>query len=301
MRKNEEEPEAGHLIAADESQKQLKKKKKKKGRGKFIAELTGLILLMLISLALIFNKQIRDLAISLESARSAASMLNGSKSNDPTTSKQAKINRELNHLKEQYRKRKQDGDELGANDAKHKIHKLQPKGTTYNWKSVKPMSTEEALSQFNKKHAGAMGDVAIPHAGLYLPINAGVGNWALSCGFGTFSEMQQMGVGNYPLAAHNLSTTGKLGALLDKSRVGNLVYLTDLNKIYVYRIYHKQEFPPTATWVSDIHATHNGKPVAILLTCHDWGATREVVFSEFVRSYKADKYNLRIFKNLYKK
>ena len=276
------------------------KHKKKGGKGEKALWITGLVLLFLTGLALTFNTQIRDFMLQQNEKQSAQTLTQGAKNGDPTKSTQAKKNQKLNKLKAEYRNALKHGDKALAKKLKHEIDHMQPKGTTYNWSAVKPVSTGSAISsRLHRSAAGAVGDVAIPKAGLYLPINAGVGNWALSCGFGTFSSVQEMGVGNYPLAAHNLSTTGQLGAKLDYAHVGDNVYLTDLNTIYVYKIYHKGEFSPTATWVTNIDSTHNGQPVVVLITCHDWGSTREIVFGELQFSYHANKRNLRVFKNLY--
>lgn len=284
-----------HLIRNDAA------KRKKKSNKKFITEMVLIGVGILISLALIFNGQIRDFMIHQDQQESAQSLTKGAKNGNPRSSNQAKKNKQMNDLRAKYRQAVQNGDANEAKKLAKEIDKKQPKGTTYDWKKVHPLSTTDAVkSRFNKNAAGSIGAVAIPNAGLYLPINAGVGDWAMSVGFGTFSPIQQMGVDNFPIAAHNLSTTGQLGAKLDYVHKGDKVYLTDLNNVYVYEVYHKGIFKPTATWVTNINSNYHGNPVTVLITCHSWGSTREIVFAQMINQYPATKHSLRTFKNLYK-
>ncbi|MCT7703067.1 MAG: class A sortase [Lactobacillus iners] len=143
-----------------------------------------------------------------------------------------------------------------------------------------------------KNNAKAVGAIAIPSVHMYLPILKGLSNDSLSTGGGTMRPDQKMGHGNYPLAGHYMTANGSLFSPLESVKKGKLIYLTDLKKVYIYKIYMKKKVPPTAVWLVD----DTPKNIVTLITCADWGANRWAIRGSLIRTVKATDEKLRIFK-----
>ena len=197
-----------------------------------------LLLLLLIGLALVFNNQIRSFFMAQRTA--------------------------------QY--------EL-TNVSQATIEKNEKKEASFDFDAVQPISTQAVLeAQLSNKALPVIGGVAIPSVSINLPIFKGVSNEALLYGAGTFSPSQQMGEGNYALASHRTDRQDLLFTSLDQVETGAVVYLTDLKKIYTYRVYRKARIQPTQVEVLD---DVPNKKIVTLITCGELtGETRIVVQGE---------------------
>ncbi|SJZ97720.1 sortase A [Pilibacter termitis] len=210
------------------------RKNKKKSKWKNRIINFFLLLLLLIGLALIFNVQIRYFLMSL----------NG-----------------------------------GKYDTKHftveQIQKNKKKKATFDYKKVEPVSTEAVLfAQFNTADLPTIGEIVIPELDIRLPIFKGVSNTALLYGAGTLKEDQEMGKGNYALASHRVDDPTLLFSPLQRAENGQLVYLTDLQKIYEYKIFSVERVTPDHSEVLD---DVPGKKLVTLVTCNDPGAVMRVI------------------------
>lgn len=129
-----------------------------------------------------------------------------------------------------------------------------------------------------------IGGIAIPDLGINLPIFKGLGNTELTYGAGTMKEDQIMGGdNNYALASHHVfGLTGSSQMLfspLEKAKTGMSIYLTDKEKVYTYTITSVEEVAPEQ--VSVIEDTPGQKELT-LVTCTDMEATaRRIVKANF--------------------
>lgn len=223
--------------------------KKKTNISRIILRVLGIILLI-VGVALIFNKQISNQMIR----HNQQSTLNG-----------------LN---------------------KSKVTENLRKKGMYDFSKVKSLGIAQAARSQVKKTSGAIGALAIPDVNMYLPIMLGMSDDAMSTGGGTMRADQVMGKGNYPLAGHYMTAKGILFSPLEDVKKGELVYLTNLNKVYVYRIYMKKIVDPTAVWLVD----NTKKNIVTLITCADGGKNRWAIRGNLIKTEKANNNNLKVFK-----
>lgn len=223
--------------------------KKKTNISRIILRVLGIILLI-VGVALIFNKQISNQMIR----HNQQSTLNG-----------------LN---------------------KSKVTENLRKKGMYDFSKVKSLGIAQATRSQVKKTSGAIGALAIPDVNMSLPIMLGMSDDAMSTGGGTMRADQVMGKGNYPLAGHYMTAKGILFSPLEDVKKGELIYLTNLNKVYVYRIYMKKIVDPTAVWLVD----NTKKNIVTLITCADGGKNRWAIRGNLIKTEKATDNNLKIFK-----
>ncbi|MCC9735438.1 class A sortase, partial [Streptococcus agalactiae] len=152
--------------------------------------------------------------------------------------------------------------------------------TSYDFSSVKSISTESILSAQTKSHnLPVIGGIAIPDVEINLPIFKGLGNTELSYGAGTMKENQIMGgPNNYALASHHVfGLTGSSKMLfspLEHAKKGMKVYLTDKSKVYTYTITEISKVTPEHVEVID---DTPGKSQLTLVTCTDPEATERII------------------------
>lgn len=188
--------------------------------------------------------------------------------------------------------------QLEKNQAK--TEKSNPDEVSYDFDAVEPVSADkiaETYANASANHLPVIGGIAIPELGLYLPILQGVGGANLYYGAGTMKEGQVMGQGNYSLASHHVFNTygdsNLLFSPLAHAKEGQLVYLTDGNKVYVYKISSVQIVDPSASYVID---DVEGKTLVTLVTCTDAEARqRTIVQGELVSTESYNDSNKNLF------
>lgn len=149
-----------------------------------------------------------------------------------------------------------------------------------------------------------IGGIAIPDLKVNLPIFKGLDNAGLYYGAGTMKENQVMGENNYALASHHVfGMTGSSQMLfspLERAKAGMKIYLTDKNKIYTYVITQVQTVEPEHVEVID---DEPGKTEITLVTCTDAEATaRTIVHGTYegeVSFSKASKTVKKAFRQTY--
>ncbi|MDG3142292.1 class A sortase [Streptococcus suis] len=160
-------------------------------------------------------------------------------------------------------------------------------------------------AQMNAQELPVIGGIAIPDLGINLPIFKGLGNTELTYGAGTMKEHQVMGGdNNYALASHHVfGMTGSSEMLfspLDHAKKEMLIYLTDKEKVYTYQITDITVVDPTAVAVIDDHA---GQHELTLVTCTDAEATERTIVTAILKeetSYnKASKAIRKAFNKSY--
>lgn len=188
-----------------------------------------------------------------------------------------------------------------------KVEAAKRKSANFDYSTVKmlnPVSVsldavqnaaQNAIQSGNASEYASVGKVAIPNVSLRLPIGKGLGNQVLSRGAGTMLEDQQMGKGNYAMAGHYMTNTRILFSPLKRVRVGDMIYLTDMKKVYRYRTYSKRTVPKNEV---EVLRDVPGKKVVTLITCASANynePNRIVVQGELVGT----SINLNRYKNIF--
>lgn len=172
------------------------------------------------------------------------------------------------------------------------IEKNEKKKGMFDYSKVKDIDFSKVTKSRVKNTSNAIGAVAIPAVKMYLPILKGLSDDSLSTGGGTMRADQVMGKGNYPLAGHYMTAKGVLFSPLEDTKKGEDVYLTNLKKVYIYRIYWKKKVDPTAVWL----VNNTKKDIVTLITCADGGVNRWAVRGKLIKTENATKENLQTFK-----
>lgn len=175
---------------------------------------------------------------------------------------------------------------------KETVKKNQKKKGMFDFSKVEEIDFGQVTKSRVNNTADAIGAIAVPSVNMYLPIMKGLSDDAMSTGGGTMRPDQVMGKGNYPLAGHYMTAKGVLFSPLENTKIGEKVYLTNLDKIYVYRIYMKKIVDPTAVWLVD----NTKQNIVTLITCADGGVNRWAIRGKLIAKEPATDKNLQVFK-----
>jgi sortase A len=135
----------------------------------------------------------------------------------------------------------------------------------------------------NKNAINVIGSIAIPSVDLYLPIGNGVSNETLALAAGTMKANQKMGQGNYALAGHHMIKHGALfSPLYYKSKVGQMIYVSDAKKIYAYKTSQRTFIKATDVQVID---DVPGQKLITLITCDKTGAGRLMIRGKYEQQW----------------
>ncbi len=134
-------------------------------------------------------------------------------------------------------------------------------------------------AQWNAQNLPVIGGIAIPDIGINLPIFKGLGNVGLTYGAGTMKEEQVMGgENNYALASHHVfGMTGSSKMLfspLERAKIGMKIYLTNKEMVYTYTITGVESVAPDR---SDVINDTPGQSQVTLVTCTDLEATGRII------------------------
>ncbi|HFI0163040.1 TPA: class A sortase [Streptococcus suis] len=133
-------------------------------------------------------------------------------------------------------------------------------------------------AQWESQQLPVIGGIAIPDVNINLPIFKGLSNVALMYGAGTMKETQVMGQGNYSLASHHVfgiaGASETLFSPLENTKEGMKIYLTDKENIYIYTIKSVQTVTPDSVYVIE---DTEGKNEITLVTCEDAAATMRTI------------------------
>lgn len=184
----------------------MKNKKKKHRVRNFFINL-GLVLLLLVGLALVFNNQIKDFLIGQMANKVEISSL---------TLKDVEKNEKAEAVF--------DFDQVEAVSTEAVVK-----------------------AQLANAPKNAIGGISVPSVSLNLAIFKGVSDNNLLYGAATLKEEQKMGTGNYALASHNMIDKSLLFSPLHEAKKGATVYLTDLANIYTYQIDMIETVEPNRT------------------------------------------------------
>lgn len=133
-----------------------------------------------------------------------------------------------------------------ANLTREQIESNLTTDVTYDFNDIDTLNAYDVIANnVNPNDLPTIGGISIPGVGMNLPIYKGVSNEGMYLGAGTLDANQEMGVSNYPIASHHSINENLLFAPLTKVEHGDLIYLTDLDQVYVYEIDFIEEVHPT--------------------------------------------------------
>ncbi|HEM5208810.1 TPA: class A sortase [Streptococcus suis] len=221
-----------------------KRENKKKRKGSFWRNLLTVVLI-LISLALIFNTSIRNFIIGWNTNKYQISNVT---TEDIEKNKQAETTFDFDQVQ-----------------------------------SISTEAILAA--QWDAQRLPVIGGIAVPELGINLPIFKGVFNTSLMYGAGTMKENQEMGKGNYALASHHIfGVTGAADVLfspLDRATNGMKIYITDKTNVYTYVIDSVEIVSPESVYVID---DVEGRTEVTLVTCTDYNATQRIIVKGVLES-----------------
>ena len=159
---------------------------------------------------------------------------------------------------------------------RQEIQKNENQNAIFDFDVIESVKSEDIIkAQFNRNDLPIIGGISVPSVKINLPIFKGLSNKNLLSGAGTLDAYQKMGEGNYALASHSLENKELLFTPLEKVKIDDLIYLTDLDNIYTYKINFKKTVKPTDIHYLDVSPT---KKQVTLVTCGDpEGKTRIIV------------------------
>ena len=106
---------------------------------------------------------------------------------------------------------------------------------------------------------------------------------------------QKMGEGNYALAGHYMTNQGILFSPLKNVKQDDIIYITDMKKVYSYKVTSKQVVNETQVqWIDDVA----GKKLITMVTCAsptEGEVDRIIIQGQLQSVKKATKQDLKVF------
>ncbi|GAA6237686.1 class A sortase [Apilactobacillus micheneri] len=164
----------------------------------------------------------------------------------------------------------------------------------YSMDKVKPVTISGAMkSRLNSKNIKVVGKIFSPSIGMNLPIGLGVDNYTLMLCAGTMKSNQTMGTGNYSIAGHHMINRKALfSPLYYKCKLGTIIYLTNMNKVYKYKVTKIRIISPYD--VSVINNTYS--PKLTLITCNNNGSKRLFIRGKLEKSFDIKKSSKKVIR-----
>lgn len=112
------------------------------------------------------------------------------------------------------------------------------------------------------------GALVYPNAHIYGPLVEGLTEENMHYGIATFyPDEQTLDEGNYPVTSHNIDYFKKgvlLSPIVTEAKIGDLVYVTDLQNIYTFKVDFNETVPETRV---DLVETNWDHPILTMMTC----------------------------------
>lgn len=127
-----------------------------------------------------------------------------------------------------------------------------------------------------------VGYIQIPEVNLELPVLEGLTNENLNVATGTMKPGQEMGKRNYAIAGHHMPNENLLFSPLMRVKKGNLAYLTDKDRTYVYKVTKTEVLSINR---GDVIEDSEGDKIITLITCTDiQGTARWMVRGKLIKN-----------------
>lgn len=177
------------------------------------------------------------------------------------------------------------------------VKKNNQKKAKYDFSNVQDLNLQSvARARARRQSINVIGVISIPAIKMSVPIGKGVDNNTLALAAGTMRADQKMGEGNYALAGHNMAHGSRIlfSPLYYDAKVGQKIYLTDMTKVYEYRITQRQFIDATRVDVVD----NTPEKIVTLITCNKTGSRRLMIRGAFVKSMKFKQAPTKVQKSL---
>ena len=159
------------------------------------------------------------------------------------------------------------------------VNKNEKRKATFDFKGVKALDINTVGNAALNRDLHPIGKVAIRSVGLKLPIFKGLSN----------------GEGNYALAGHYMTNQGILFSPLKNVKQDDIIYITDMKKVYSYKVTSKQVVNETQVqWIDDVA----GKKLITMVTCAsptEGEVDRIIIQGQLQSVKKATKQHLKVF------
>ncbi len=151
----------------------------------------------------------------------------------------------------------------------------------YDYESVSEIDVYESVTNLTDVDTSLIiGQIISPELKMNIAVFKGINNTNLLVGAGTMKPDQEMGKGNYAVAAHYSTDEGVLFNRILDVKEGTKFFLTDKKKIYEYVMVDLQTVPEDAFYmIEDSQADEYGAPLLSLMTCPITSATGQRVFA----------------------
>lgn len=166
------------------------------------------------------------------------------------------------------------------------LSKLKDTAELFDYDAIQNISNTMVFPDIDIENMNnAIGIITVPSVDLEEPILYGTTNQNLLLGATTMKPDQKMGEGNYTLAGHNHHSKNVLFQPIRYIEIGESIYVTDKDKVYNYKVIHKEVVDPYRVDVLD---DVEGKKLITLVSCHALdGSDRIIVTGEL---YKVTDY-----------
>ncbi|MFD0961128.1 class A sortase [Paenibacillus chungangensis] len=170
---------------------------------------------------------------------------------------------------------------LGAEGIKQNMEKLhvqyeQVKVEAFDFSEVESLGFLDEKATIQTENV--IGGIYIPSVDINLPILYGATNENLKAASATMKPEQAMGEGNYAIAAHNSRNPDILFGSLKYVKADDEMYITNKDKVYKYKMVHRQVVMPERVDVID---DVEDKTLLTLVTCYSAdGSDRLIVTGE---------------------
>lgn len=179
---------------------------------------------------------------------------------------------------------------------KDSVDRNKKKKASYDFDQVTPLDLKTVSTAVTNASKDAIGMMAIPSVNIRVPILEGLANNNMVLGAGTMKPNQKMGEANYALAGHSMNQRyGPLLSPLDYAKVGDLIYITDMSHVYIYKMTIKETIDMSHVEVVD---DVPGKKLITLITCEVLTGTEDdriFVRGELQKVEKATNSNIKVF------
>lgn len=107
---------------------------------------------------------------------------------------------------------------------------------SYNFAKVEALDLSNVSKAAVARNLKPIGLISVPSVHIDLPILEGLSGNNLAAGAGTMKPNQEMGKRNYALAGHHIHKQSTLFSPLENVKTGAYIYITDKQKVYTYKI-----------------------------------------------------------------
>lgn len=151
------------------------------------------------------------------------------------------------------------------------------KNASFDHNAVQMITNQKIMESLLSSNEGknenyVIAGLSIPSVGIRLDIYKGVSDYALLRGAGTYFPDRRWGKGNFVLAGHNMEDGETLFSPLYRIQKGQQIYVSDGEKIFVYKVTEKLTIP--STQVEVLEDTQNS--IITLITCADRHAVNRI-------------------------